>query len=384
MEYRKLGELVSIVKGKKHNNVFETYVKNLKRYIQIEDLRNNQNPKYTTDDGVEVDENDIIIAWDGANAGTIGFNINGFIGSTLARLRLKTNDVYPNYLGQYLKGQSAYIRENCYGATIPHVSKSFLESIKIPLPPLPIQKKIAEVLERADAAREKRCQANALTEQFLQSVFLEMFGDPVRNPRGWEKVSVGDLYEVQLGKMLDKKQYTGKNLKPYLRNINVQWGEFNLQDIKEMDFSISEFEKFRLRRGDILVCEGGEVGRCAIWNEEIKDCCYQKALHRLRPLNDRIDSDYFIYFMRIAAQQGLLVRDTAQVTIAHLTAERFREIKILIPPREHQHTFSQLVKKIESIKLFQRNYEEELDNLFQSLMQKAFKGELQFNEKELA
>jgi len=262
------------------------------------------------------------------------------------------------------------------GSTFKEISKEKLESIRIQVPPLPIQKQIAAILEKADAAREKRQQANQLTEQFLQSAFLEMFGDPVTNPKGWENVEAGKLFEIKLGKMLDEKRFTGKNPRPYLRNLNVQWDGFDLTDIKEMDFTPTEFERNELRCGDILVCEGGEVGRCAIWGEQIPDCGYQKALHRLRVINPIIEGRYFVNFMKLAATHGLLLRDTSQVTIAHFTAEKFREFKVLVPPLREQQKFAALVEKVDLLRAKQRESEKELDNLFNSLMQRAFRGEL--------
>ncbi len=96
-----LGSLVSIAKGRKHDEVFDSPVNGSKRYIQIDDLRNNSNLKYTLEAGVEVGIEDVIIAWDGANAGTIGFRLNGYIGSTLARLRILDRVVHPKYLGDF-------------------------------------------------------------------------------------------------------------------------------------------------------------------------------------------------------------------------------------------------------------------------------------------
>ncbi|MFH0990410.1 MAG: restriction endonuclease subunit S [bacterium] len=180
-----LGEFTSISKGNKHDIILTSPTNGGSRYIQIEDLRTDNNLKYTDEKGVEVTNKDIIIDWDGANAGTIGFGLQGFIGSTLARLRIVSEGISPIYLGWFLRSQFSSLREHCTGATIPHINKTYLESIRVPLPPLPIQKQIASILEKADVAREKRRQANQLTEQFLQSAFLEMFGDRCRERLEW-------------------------------------------------------------------------------------------------------------------------------------------------------------------------------------------------------
>ena len=106
---------------------------------------------------------------------------------------------------------------------------------------------------------------------FLQTAF---HGVADFNP-----VKLGDVVHIQLGKMLSPKAKTGISYFPYLRNQNVQWGRVNIANLAQMDFSLPEREKFSLRKGDLLVCEGGEPGRCAIWGGELIDCFYQKALH---------------------------------------------------------------------------------------------------------
>lgn len=195
-QVKSLGEVVKISKGKKLNSLVDNKTPSSKRFIQIDDLRNNEQLKYTEDNsGVLVNEKDVLIAWDGANAGTVGFGVEGFIGSTIARLELLDEKISTYYLGWLLRTKSKYLRDNCTGATIPHINKSVLESLKIPLPSLPIQKQIAEILEKADKAKQKRKEAYKLTDEFLQSVFIEMFGDPVKNPKGWEVKKIKTLFQ---------------------------------------------------------------------------------------------------------------------------------------------------------------------------------------------
>lgn len=282
--------------------------------------------------------------------------------------------LYSSYLAYFLRKYrpSRLIKDFGY----PFISLEDVARIQIPLPPLPIQKQIAEILEKADQAKQKRKEANKLTDEFLQSVFIEMFGDPVKNPKGFEKIKTKELFEIKLGKMRSEKSITGKYLKPYLRNVNVQWGRLYLSDIKQMDFNPKEQRIYSLKRGDILVCEGGEVGRTAIWNGEIEDIYYQNALHRLRSKSDKINSTYFLYFMFFAAKYGLILKRTSVVTIAHFTAEKFNEFDIILPPLSLQKQFAEIVNKTEALKEKQKQSEQELENLFQSLMQKAFKGEL--------
>ena len=154
-------------------------------------------------------------------------------------------------------------------------------------------------------------------------------------PPGWENPPVYARYSVQLGKMLDERRISGTHLAPYLRNMDVQWEGVNTTDLPEMDFSEEERERYALRKGDLLVCEGGVVGRTAEWNDELKECFFQKAVHRLRPITEKDEPRFFRYFMRMAADRGDFTLSTAS-TIQHLTAEKLRVVRYPAPPRDQQ------------------------------------------------
>lgn len=156
-------------------------------------------------------------------------------------------------------------------------------------------------------------------------------------PEQWPVCSLSYRYEVALGKMLDEKRITGEHLAPYLRNVDVQWGHINTEDLPEMDFKGDDTEKYALKVGDLLVCEGGEVGRAAIWKGTIGECYYQKALHRLRPKSPASDTAEFLYYVLLAAaSRGIFSESGGKSTIAHLTAEAFRRYRFVFPPLGEQ------------------------------------------------
>ena len=107
---------------------------------------------------------------------------------------------------------------------------------------------------------------------------LEWIG---RMPAHWSVTALRNRYQQCLGKMLDTKRITGEHSVPYLRNTDVQWDHVNVSDLPRMDIYPKELERYTLRRGDLIVCEGGEVGRCSIWQGGLDICGFQKALHRL-------------------------------------------------------------------------------------------------------
>ncbi|EME2646960.1 restriction endonuclease subunit S [Escherichia coli] len=173
-------------------------------------------------------------------------------------------NVHNKYLYHCIKKFAPKLELLGNGATFKEVSKTVVEHFEIPLPPFEEQKRIASILDKADVIRQKREETVKLANDYLRATFLEMFGDPVRNPQNWKLEKFGDIADCQLGKMLSKKSKTGVFSKKYLRNANVRWRKIDIHDLLEMDFNEKEISKFELRRGDLLVCEGGEIGRCAI------------------------------------------------------------------------------------------------------------------------
>lgn len=146
----------------------------------------------------------------------------------------------------------------------------------------------------------------------------------------WQESPLGEIADTQLGKMLDAKKNEGE-YHPYLGNDNVQWGGIGLSEVKEMRFKESELAKFALRSGDLLVCEGGDPGRCAIWNSD-EEMYYQKALHRVRAHEGVLDNWYLYYFLvHIGSTQEIRQYYTGGATIKHLPAAALNRVKVRYP-----------------------------------------------------
>jgi len=144
-------------------------------------------------------------------------------------------------------------------------------------------------------------------------------------PADWDLPPLYLRYEVELGKMLDTKRQTGRDSLPYLRNVDVQWDCINVSDLPEMDIAPDEYDRFTVRLDDLLVCEGGEVGRTAHWRGGLARCAFQKAIHRLRPHSTSAEEPRFLFYcMRWAADMGIFVAEGNPNTIPHLTGEKFR------------------------------------------------------------
>ena len=241
------------------------------------------------------------------------------------------------------------------GVTRFGLPKSDIGAITLPVPPLPQQRAIADYLDRETArldalvaekerllgllAEKRRALiTRAVTRGLDPNVPLRDSGIPWLGevPAHWETPPVYARFEVQLGKMLDKKRIKGTHLAPYLRNVDVQWGSINTADLPEMDFDEEDRHRYSLQQGDILVCEGGEVGRSAIWTGPYDECYYQKALHRLRPIDRKDAPEFFILIMHAIVASGQFASQASAATIQHLPAEKLRVVRYPAPPLREQ------------------------------------------------
>ena len=194
------------------------------------------------------------------------------------------------------------------------------------------QKLIALLNEQKQAVIHRAVTRGLDPSARLKSSGVEWIGDV---PAHWAAMALRFRYSQCLGKMLDSKQQTGANSLPYLRNVDVQWDRINTKDLPTMDIARSEYERYTVRTGDLLVCEGGDLGRSAIWGGELETCGFQKALHRLRPLSDQDVPRFQFYALRAAASANAL-SDINESTIGHLTGEKLRAHRFPFPPRPEQ------------------------------------------------
>lgn len=157
----------------------------------------------------------------------------------------------------------------------------------------------------------------------------------------WERVRLGDVTDSCLGKMLDRAKNKGE-YQPYLANVDVRWGSFNLDDLSEMRFEDDERERYGLKYGDLVICEGGEPGRCAIWKDQIPNMKIQKALHRVR-VHDCLDYRFLYYWFLLAGKTGALEQYFTGTTIKHMPGEKLKSVLIDMPPIEVQRHIANIL-----------------------------------------
>lgn len=259
------------------------------------------------------------------------------------------------------------------GATIPHIYFKDYGKEKLLERTEKEQKSIAEILNKMDSLISLRKQQIAKLDELVKARFVEMFGNIIRNDKSWPIHNFSDIASSRLGKMLDAKQQTGKYSYPYLENFNVQWFNFNVDNLNQMDFNEAEQKEFELRDGDLLVCEGGEIGRCAVWHNEIQPCFFQKALHRVRCNRQLVQPDYLAWWFKYNCNHGGFAEIAgAKATIAHLPGIKLKQLQVALPPLSLQNEFAAFVERIDQQKQTVQQSLEKLELMKKALMQEYF------------
>lgn len=327
-----------------------------------------------------VQRDDVVIAASSGSLHVVGkaarcdLDFDGTFGAFLKVLR-PGPEVDPQYFAHYFQTPRyrSIISSLATGANINNLKNEHLNDLEILLPPIDEQRRIAAILDKADAIRQKRRQAIAHLDTLTQSIFHEMF--QTNESREWPVAQIGEVSDSILGKMLDKKRSDQLPQHPYIRNANVQWFRIDLTDVSSMGFHDSELKKYSLQRGDVLMCEGGEPGRCAIWPSDDSGMKFQKAVHRIR-LGDELLPEYFVRYFKELTQGGGLKDYASTSTISHLTAAKLKTIPISIPPIELQKQFATVANSFHDQAESLTKAISLHDSLFSSLQSRAFRGEL--------
>ena len=273
-----------------------------------------------------------------------------------------TQPVDVRYLGYAMDCRSAVIQKATMGRgiTIMHIYGTQMKYLTIPIPPLAEQDAIVRFLDHTVQHIQRYIRARqkliALLAEQKQAIIHEAVTGQIdirtgrsfpaykpsdvewigSVPEKWVVSSLRHRYLQCLGKMLDSNRITKDHLLPYLRNIDVQWDRINIDNLPQMDITPDEYGRYTVKRGDLLVCEGGEVGRCALWSDELSLCGFQKALHRLRPRDTRQDVPRFMYYVLRAAAYSNAFTDGHVSTIPHLTGDKLRAHRFPFPPFSEQ------------------------------------------------
>lgn len=265
------------------------------------------------------------------------------------------------------------------GANLPRLSPNELAAFRIPLPPLPEQKRIADILDKADSLRRKRQEARLLTQNMPLSAFRETFRDYL-NPDAAQYL-LSDAAEVVSGVAKGRKLNGAvTRLVPYLRVANVQAGYLDLSEIKTIPAKESEIKDLALQHGDVVMTEGGDhdkLGRGALWEHDVPDCIHQNHVFRVRTDRQKLLPTFFVHYLQTELAKGYFLRCAKKTTnLASINMTQLRALPVPQPPLKLQQRFDDELRTIRDVIDRQNIGQTDADSLFHSLVQRAFKGEL--------
>lgn len=328
-------------------------------------------------------EDTVLIALTGATTGVSALLKMRACGNQSVTGILPSDRHHPHFLFHYLQSIRPKIITESYGGAQKHISQGYVKKLKVPLPPVEEQERIAKLLDEADELRKLRVQSDRRVAALIPALFHEMFGDPKHS---WRSSALGEL--VQDFRYGTSNKSTGEG-KPTLRIPNVIQEAVNLDDLKFVPVSDSEFERLRLKDGDLLFVRtngnADNVGRCAVFNAQAvktaghnsEDFIYASYLIRARLQAGQVIPFFVQHFL--ASPDGcsaLRARSKTSAGQFNINTEGLGTIPIPVPPLALQREFAEWVTKIRAVQADQSASRKRLDDLFQSMLHRAFEGEL--------
>jgi len=303
-------------------------------------------------------------------------------GTGCLRIRLNAPDVSSDYLLTYLGHPRvrSWVESKAQGATMLNLNTSILRAVPFRVPPLSEQRRIADILDKADAIRRKRKQAIALTEELLRSTFLDMFGDPVTNPKGWEAKPFDTLVrETQLGLVRAASQQGPGRAFSYVRmNAIRDDGYLDLRRVTRVDATDAEFKSMRLLDGDFLFNTRNSqelVGKVAVFHDR-GDYLYNNNIMRVR-FKEGIDPDFVCSFWQTnAARRELDARKAGTTSVFAIYYKSLATLPVPVPPVQLQKRYGELCASVRTLLRAHQGMEVAAEELFNTLVQRAFRGEL--------
>ena len=298
-----------------------------------------------------------------------------------------SQDIEVKYVYYYLKSNLQILEAGFKGAGLKNISKKYISEIKIPLFPLPEQQKIAGILSQIEELINKREESIKLLDELTKSTFLEMFGDPIINPKNWESVTLGSISsDFKYGTNEKSDSYTIGSI-PILRIPNIGDAKLDYNDMKYAILSEQEYKKLKLKTNDLLFIRSNGnpdyIGKCLSFNEDF-DCAYASYLIRVRLTTNEILSK-FIELIISTNNYRKYIKKEARTSAGNynINTPKLKQFLIIKPPLILQKQFLDILSRLEQIKTIYQNSLTELNNLFGSIAQKSFKGELDVSKIEL-
>ncbi len=347
---------------------------------------NFKDPRYLTKEDFEqenkrtdVVEDDILLTIVGT-IGRVAVVSNNTPKFTLQRsvavLKPKSKLIKPRFLMYSLRNMSDLLASESRGVAQKGIYLKQIRELEIPLPPLAEQQKIASILDAADSLRQKDQQLIEKYTALSQSLFLEMFGDPVSNPMGWERKNLQNLVKTVIDCPHTTPKWTSSG-KVAIRTSNLTQGGWSWKDkrfVSEEDFH-DRSKRGYVKSGDIILSREGTIGVLAIVDKEMEICLGQRLV-QLIPDFSLANNYYLLHLLLYELEPERISRVMVGATSKHLNVKELREMNLPVPPINLQNQFAERIQSIEAQKLLALASLEKSAALFNSLLQRAFKGEL--------
>jgi len=283
------------------------------------------------------------------------------------------------YLFYFLRSADVVdrISRKTAGARMPRADMDFVLELQLPLPPLEEQRRVVDLLARAEGIVRLRREAQKKATEIIPALFLDMFGDPATNAKGFVNTRLAEIAEVVSG-ITKGRKLNGRPARPvpYLRVANVQAGFLNLEDMKEIEATDAEIQALELRSGDIVVTEGGDfdkLGRGVQWRGEIPTCIHQNHVFRVRLRSEAAVPDYFEAYLQTSAAKNYFLSVAKRTTnLASINMTQLRSLPVVRPPFATQREFSKRVAAARSIMGFEGSAIEKSEVAFAALLNRAF------------
>ncbi|MDQ2917802.1 MAG: restriction endonuclease subunit S, partial [Pseudomonadota bacterium] len=288
------------------------------------------------------------------------------------------------YLAWYLltPHMVAFANSRATGVNLPRMSPRTLAELKIPLPPISEQRRIAETLDKADALRAKRCAGLAQLDTLTQSIFLDMFGDPVTNPKQWPQADMSQVvygeYGVKagpFGSSLKKEHYTDKGYRVYGQEQLIA-GRFDVGNYYIGEKKYRQLKTCAVAEGDVLISLVGSFGKILVVPRGIEEGIINPRLLKITP-NRKLITPYFLAaLLALSTIQSEFGRMSHGGTMGVLNAGLLKELRVILPPVDLQHDFLRRILAAQALRVVHETSLVQLDGLFASLQYRAFRGEL--------
>lgn len=273
------------------------------------------------------------------------------------------------FLYYYLLQNTHELELKAQGSTFLAINSTELNDMPVCYPAdLSAQRRIAAILSSADKVIAATQKTIAKYKQIKQGMMEEL----LKPKEGWKMVKLGECSETELGKTLDEGRNTGQ-YRPYLCALNVLWGKIDTTTIKQMRIEDSELERYLVKKGDLLVCEGGEIGRCAIWNSN-DEIYYQNALHRVRFYNE-FEPMFFMYLLCFYNDLRIIEKYGKGLTIKHLNQTSFRNIPVYVPDLPAQRRIAAILSGIDAKIAAEEKVLEKYEKVKKGLMERMLEEE---------